>query len=339
MAETEENRGKRSLSMQMNGFSRDLLHKFMNGNNFKGKLQQIPPNENREDEDDIELSLGLSLNGRFGVDPERAKRLKRSSSINNVVFTNGEDSNNSRGFPFGSYATLARTCSLPVETEEECRKRKEIQSLRRLEAKRKRWEKLQNVRVVKDTVDLEENREENGNGCSNGQGSVGNIINGNNENSLPLSQGSMGSQGSGSSGISDLGSQPIQGASDCTGTNIPSSVKSAEQEHEQKPIAAQPETTSEQAPSICNGNASKETKEMFKNFMLNMPCVSTKGDGPNGKKVDGFLYRYKKGEEVRIVCVCHGNFLSPAEFVKHAGGSDVANPLKHIVVNPAPLMG
>lgn len=71
------------------------------------------------------------------------------------------------------------------------------------------------------------------------------------------------------------------------------------------------------------------------NPMEDMPCVFTTGDGPNGKRIDGILYKYGKGEEVRIMCVCHGSFLSPAEFVKHAGGSDVAHPLKHIVVNTA----
>ncbi|PRQ36766.1 putative ethylene-responsive binding factor-associated repression, Ninja family [Rosa chinensis] len=53
-----------------------------------------------QDFDNVELSLGLSLNGRFGVDP-KAK----------------------------------------VETEDEWRKRMELQSLRRMEAKRKRSEK------------------------------------------------------------------------------------------------------------------------------------------------------------------------------------------------------
>lgn len=320
MAEPEENREKRCFSsMQMDVFSRDLLHKFMNGNNnLKGKIS----NE-EEEEDDLELSLGLSLNGRFGVDPERAKRLKRSSSIANFVFPGGGDESNGRcSFSVGS---IARTCSLPVEGEDESRKRKELQSLRRLEAKRKRMEKLQNVRVVvKDKVDLDERPQENG------QGPVG--------NSLPLSQGSMGSQGSGSSGISDFGSQPIQVPGDSTGTNTPTSVKPPEQEHERKQVARPPKTTGEKSPSTCNGSASKEAKEMFRNYMLNMPCVSTTGNGPNGKRIEGFLYRYQKGEEVKIMCVCHGNFLSPAEFVKHAGGAEVANPLKHIVVNPSPLL-
>lgn len=76
-------------------------------------------------------------------------------------------------------------------------------------------------------------------------------------------------------------------------------------------------------------------REMAMNTYEDMPCVFTKGDGPNGRKIEGILYRYGKGEEVRIMCVCHGSFLSPAEFVKHAGGGDVDHPLRHIVVNPA----
>lgn len=89
-----------------------------------------------------------------------------------------------------------------------------MQSLRRSEAKRKRVEKLKNVRVVKTRTveDWETNRR--------------NLVN---ENGPPSSspspspppphpalhfssQGSIGSQGSGgSSGVSDLESQPFQG--------------------------------------------------------------------------------------------------------------------------------
>lgn len=78
-------------------------------------------------------------------------------------------------------------------------------------------------------------------------------------------------------------------------------------------------------------------KEMERKVKEKMPLVSTQGDGPNGRRVEGFLYKYRKGEEVRIVCVCHGSFLTPAEFVKHAGGVEVANPLQHIVVNSSPF--
>lgn len=101
-------------------------------------------------------------------------------------------------------------------------------------------------------------------------------------------------------------------------------------------------------PPIANGSspsnsqshtlASKGVAGMARNVLEEMPLVFTKGNGPDGKRVEGLLYRYRKGEEVRIVCVCHGSFLSPAEFVKHAGGGDVAHPMKQIVVLPASLL-
>ncbi|KAL3615948.1 hypothetical protein CASFOL_040242 [Castilleja foliolosa] len=66
-----------------------------------------------------------------------------------------------------------------------------------------------------------------------------------------------------------------------------------------------------------------------------MPCVSTTGNGPNGKTITGFLYKYTINE-VRIVCICHRRIFSPAEFVEHAGGVDILNPLRHItIVNSA----
>lgn len=88
-------------------------------------------------------------------------------------------------------------------------------------------------------------------------------------------------------------------------------------------------------PSKKPSTAENKGRESGMNTMEDMPCVFTKGDGPNGRRIEGILYRYGKGEEVRIMCVCHGKFLSPSEFVKHAGGSDVTNPLRHIVVNPS----
>ncbi|KAL0389875.1 UNVERIFIED_CONTAM: Ninja-family protein AFP3 [Sesamum calycinum] len=65
-----------------------------------------------------------------------------------------------------------------------------------------------------------------------------------------------------------------------------------------------------------------------------MHRVSTTGNGPKGRTVTGFLYRYTR-TEVSIMCVCHGSSFSPAEFVEHAGGADVSNPLRHITVIPS----
>lgn len=113
----------------------------------------------------------------------------------------------------------------------------------------------------------------------------------------------------------------------------PSSEQSHKVQNGQKP-----NSITESIVEKAADNRAKEAKEVLKNVMVDMPCVSTIGNGPHGKRIEGFLYTYRKGEEVRIVCVCHGSFLSPAEFVKHAGGAEVEHPLKHIVVNPSPFL-
>lgn len=108
-----------------------------------------------------------------------------------------------------------------------------------------------------------------------------------------------------------------------------SSLKSVQVQSGQKPQVI---------PEKAADKGATEAKQVLKNLMLEMPSVSTIGNGPNGRKIDGFLYKYGKGEEVKIMCVCHGSFLSPAEFVKHAGGAEVENPLRQIVVNTSPVL-
>ncbi|XP_055805891.1 ninja-family protein AFP3-like [Solanum dulcamara] len=256
----------------------------------------ISRKRNVEDENvDVELRLGLSLNGNYGFDPKKPKILNRSSSVTNVVHSGNRNENEFQ------FSLINRTSSLPMESEEEWRQRKELQFLSRLEAK-KRLEKMKNVRVVK----------ENGN------------------SSYPSSEGSQGSVASSETG-SETQQLPIQGPSGSS-TNVRSVDSGLSMEGMQKLIAEDLETTNEKSPELSSG---KNCKEMvMKNFMFNMPSVSARGEGPNGKKTEGFLYAYKKGENVKIVCVCHGNFLTPAEFVKHAGGGDVDNPLRHITINP-----
>ncbi|XP_022750731.1 ninja-family protein AFP3-like [Durio zibethinus] len=332
--ETQQN-----ISMQPANLPRDLLQRFMLSKNHLSHRDH-EGEENGEEEEKIELSLGLSLNGRFGVDP-RAKKLTRSCSIPDFINNSTKkdtDESSSSLFPMAC-GSLVRTCSLPTETEEEWRKRKELQSLRRMEAKRKRSEKQKNLKAVRERnrggfakENCEEDKgEEAGYGAS--------WVNGG-------SQGSIGSQGSGSSGISEFESQPAQGAYKNPQARSPTSVQSAA-ETQQKPIIIPGKIMAQKSEKLagvvtknqpCQSAVAEErVKEVVRNILEDMPCVSTTGDGPNGKRVEGFLYRYRKGEEVRIVCVCHGSFLSPAEFVKHAGGGDVAHPLKHIVVIPSLL--
>jgi hypothetical protein len=251
----------------------DLLQKFIH---ITEKRESCGDDE----EDSVELSLGLSLNGKFGVD---RKEILRCSSIPKLMMSSEDEG-----------GVLSRTFSLPSEIEDDWRKRKELQSKRRMEAKRKRFEKSSKScsRIVKSKID-----EENG--------ALG-------EDSKIASQGSG---GSGSSGVSDPEILPTQ----FSGRLPPK----AEKRPDPTRIAKKGEAEKER------GN-----EESVRGMMVNMPCVTTRGRGPNGKKIEGFLYRYTKGEDVKIVCVCHGSFLSPAEFVKHAGGGDdVTHPLKQIVVS------
>ncbi|XP_021905304.1 ninja-family protein AFP3-like [Carica papaya] len=349
----------------MTSFPGDLFRRFMSTTttNFVRRDDK---------EEEIELSLGLSLNGRFGVDP-RAKKLIRSSSIPDIIKA-PETKDNDTGcvIPMGC-PPLMRTCSLPTETEEEWRRRKELQTLRRMEAKRKRSEKQRNLKAVRDRYrhsgeeNCEEDKKEdqgitscneilhcavpswvNGSRVSGGvelkTEKPNGLLHGVAEGLPPAetvvaSQGSNGSQGIGSSGISEFDSHQAHGTSSGTEVRSPVSVQSLPENG--TVITKAPAKSTE---AVMSKGSSKPTavergvKNVARNMLEDMPCVSTKGDGPNGRRVEGFLYRYRKGEEVRIVCVCHGNFLSPAEFVKHAGGGDVAHPLKHIVVNPSPLL-
>ncbi|KAK3029949.1 hypothetical protein RJ639_038177 [Escallonia herrerae] len=83
--------------------------------------------------------------------------------------------------------------------------------------------------------------------------------------------------------------------------------------------------------SNLTNNEKYEMPQPNMDVMKAMPTVTTTGGIPFGKKIEGFLYHYSEGY-VRIVCVCHGMFFSPAEFVKHSSGLDVVNPMKHIKV-------
>ncbi|KAK9277403.1 hypothetical protein L1049_006946 [Liquidambar formosana] len=158
------------------------------------------------------------------------------------------------------------------------------------------------------------------------------------------SQGSVESQGGSSSGLSEFESKPVQGSSSGGEPRSPGSNQSLQERSNQEVKGTSGTKTNEITRSTSGAveNPSKKPnltenrgREIGTNAMEDMPCVFTKGDGPNGRRIEGILYRYGKGEEVRIMCVCHGSFLSPAEFVKHAGGGDVDHPLRHIVVNPS----
>lgn len=351
---------------------------------YRQYLREDQHGEREEEEEGIELNLGLSLGGRFGVDKHaKNNKLTRSSSVVGTMPLLREDIAAAAGVasPTPAYPTLIRSSSLPTETEEEWRKRKELQTLRRMEAKRRRSEKQRVSKSEKDSTTAGGSEEIEGSGVTMGltRSTVGaapppfNWANATTKQVVlgdvlgkgkigvgfqglftqPSSQGSVDSQGGSSSSLSEMDSKPFLGSSSCGDTRSPASNQSLQERSSQDAVGSSggPKTnenlTRTTSRTEVMENASKRSyqtqnigKEIGTNSVEDMPCVFTKGDGPNGRRIEGILYKYGKGEEVRIMCVCHGNFLSPAEFVKHAGGGDVAHPLRHIVVNPsaAPLL-
>uniref|UniRef100_A0ACD5WYP2 Uncharacterized protein n=1 Tax=Avena sativa TaxID=4498 RepID=A0ACD5WYP2_AVESA len=311
--------------------SRDFLGVF-GGGGSGGKGAPLEEGRSTEggESDEIELGLGLSLGGRFGTDrsPDAKRpRLARSTSIASACSVSlGDGDGDGDGDPSpASPLQLLRTSSLPTDTEEERWRRREMQSRRRLEARRKMLGRRSSV------------------GSSSLPGKPAKEDGGDVVNGLQLRR-STGSQGSTSANKQEQG---VDRSAISQSADARSSTSENTKQNDMTPpatvAAGRPpnSATPEQPPLRTLGSLTtmrtNSTSDMKKSMMEDMPMVSSKIEGPGGKKIDGFLYRYRKGGEgVRIVCVCHGSFLTPAEFVKHAGGGDVSNPLRHIVVNPTP---
>ncbi|GMI99862.1 hypothetical protein HRI_003655500 [Hibiscus trionum] len=143
----EENENIRRINSSNKEYPRDFLQRFISSESQASIRSARKEDFGEEEEEEVELNLGLSLGGRFGVD-KNAKKLTRASSIAGSMPTLRQDRDSPINTkPTVPYPTLIRTSSLPVETEEEWRKRKECQSLRRMEAKRRRLEKQRSSRV------------------------------------------------------------------------------------------------------------------------------------------------------------------------------------------------
>ncbi|KAL0806744.1 hypothetical protein Bca101_099236 [Brassica carinata] len=319
-------------------FPRDLLQRFIS-NSAEGE----DGDHEEEDDEEIELNLGLSLGGRFGVD--KSNKLVRSSSVvvTMPLFREAHQPETTKPAETAvarpRHTGLTRTTSLPAESEEEWRKRKEMQTLRRMAAKRRRSEKLRtgggnstksteanNNPGEAATTSRRRGRPSSGlprwSATANSGGLLRQHSAGHESLQGPLeSQGGGGGGGVGSSSsVSELETKSHQASSE-EARSLPST-------QQQQEAIAKPKTRLRRLSSVDMKIEPPQGKGKNE-----MPCVFTKGDGPNGKRVDGILYRYGNGEEVRIMCVCHGDFLSPADFVKHAGGPHVDHPLRHIVVN------
>jgi hypothetical protein len=198
-------RAMESLSLEINRYPRDLVQRLISSD----AQQYKTATSEGEEAEEIELNLGLSLGGRFGVD-KTSEKLTRSSSIaGSIPLLRDHDALST---PPVSYPFLIRTSSLPTETEEEWRKRKENQSLRRMEAKRRRSEKQKNLRGE---LNLEEVKLNKGNWVPTWANKQSGVVNRSSnlegQQQQQGSRGSVESLGGSSSGLSEMESKPVQG--------------------------------------------------------------------------------------------------------------------------------
>ncbi|KAK8588455.1 hypothetical protein V6N12_022895 [Hibiscus sabdariffa] len=139
----------------------------------------------------------------------------------------------------------------------------------------------------------------------------------------------------------DIEKEPSMNVTESTSSNpnnAPPKPESQSSSLKSRPVSSIETKTTSSTKDTNKGEIGKPPKPRapMHDIIRNMPCVSTTGNGPNGKTINGFLYRYTKSE-VSIICVCHGSSFTPAEFVQHAGGSDVSHPLRHFTVIPSAI--
>ncbi|KAK1364129.1 hypothetical protein POM88_039690 [Heracleum sosnowskyi] len=218
-----------------------------------------------ETDGNIDLNLSLSLNGRFGVDPQRNRKVTGPSSHSNVLITPGQRSSavfNENG------AELKKWPSLPTGTEgkEMGIRRQELQSLALMDANKRR--------------------------------------------SLDSSS---------SSTISYFQNQTIEGH------GFPANIGCSAYKNQGNSVQVVAENMSRKAKPAqeVNGRVFRKLEDM--------PHVFTT---ISGRKIKGFLSQYDK-EGISIICACHCYSMTPAEFIKHAGGGNVANPERQIIIKHA----
>ncbi|PUZ42180.1 hypothetical protein GQ55_9G564600 [Panicum hallii var. hallii] len=228
--------------------------------------------------------------------------------------------------------TLIRSTSLPAAIDaagtEEWRKRKAAQSLKRLELKKKRVERRNSLT------------------CNTSKEVGGQILEEVKVHTDKLHQATSTSHDS-LSGVRGKPNSAFKGTTTAEEHSPSSAGPLAGEAASCATVASPPSSSSsltgrttalgprgnQQSTSGTAAARARSMGDVERAMMQEMPSVFTKGL-PNGNRVEGFLYKYRKGEEIRIVCICHGSFHTPAGFVEHAGGSNVANPLRHIVVSP-----
>ncbi|XP_040988680.1 ninja-family protein AFP3-like isoform X3 [Juglans microcarpa x Juglans regia] len=294
----EPNQGKTSqanLSKQTDGKPRSLMLTFSSKNPKHTELPNAKPK--------LDLSLGLSLGG-VHLEHFKEKPVIRSSS-NAGMITEKVNTGEPNSAMQGIFFSFQRSCSLPVENKQREIMIKDLPAKKRIEAQRSLVEKQRKGGMA--AIEKE---------------------NPSAEKAVPPSP------------TYDVAAWAVASAARSPALcRAIGKIKAEGQIYGKRKLKEKGKSVKLSKRKLKKPSKKvKVSKGCFQDngmdVMKQMPSVTTTGDGPNGKRIEGFLYRYTKSQ-VSIVCVCHGSSLSPAEFVKHAGGKDVKHPLKHITVFPS----
>ncbi|KAF5459662.1 hypothetical protein F2P56_019590 [Juglans regia] len=326
----EANQGKTvqtKLSKLDDENPRNLLLRF---SPEKPKQTQLLPNS----EPQLDLSLRLSLGGGYS-ELFKEKPITRSSSVDGIITEKVNACESDSTLP-GIFLSLQRSCSLPVDNVQGQIKLKDMQTKRRTEAQKRLVEKQRRGRAAPEEAK------------PSAEATV----------PPPTPTSEVAAWAVASAARSPAFCRAIikiktEGFVSGHRKLEDGDVAAANGAHSSHSLPNPMDTNPVVIPgATANGISVELSKPKLENLtkkvklskgcyqdngmdvMRQMPSVTTTGDGPNGKKIEGFLYKYTRGQ-VSIVCVCHGSFLSPAEFVEHAGGKDVKNPMKHINVFPS----
>ncbi|KAF4385049.1 ninja-family protein AFP3 [Cannabis sativa] len=282
-----------------------------------------------------DLNLGLSLNGLYARSSKEKNLIRSSSSVAGFLAQDRVPVDSTIRRQENSFLSLSRSCSLPAETNETAIKLRDLQTMRRMAAKKRLVEKQRNCRdaLDEDKPPLAPTPAPDMAAWAAASAAKSAAL------SRAISK--IKTEGYVSSNYRQLeGHEFLSAARDNTeshspleqrsGVKPPMVVSSEEATRDRSGQSSDDEPKENPLKKLKVSNGIK-AMDNWMDVMNNMPSVTTTGDGPNGRRIEGFLYKYTKGQ-VSIVCVCHGSFLSPAEFVRHAGGKEVTNPMKHIHV-------
>ncbi|CAB4281127.1 unnamed protein product [Prunus armeniaca] len=269
---------------------------------------------NNADSVNPELNLGLSLGEIYTENPNE-NPLARSSTMAGFLKPKTTPEEETLAAPLLS-VQLPRSSSVPERTGQRMIRHKDILALRRMERKKRLADKLRKEELA---ASLRE------------------------RTSPPAAQASQPPEANASEPLSTVFKFELKAEGYISVSAAPNGAGCFEifpSGSDNKPVV-----TSSKVATLEHVNPAQNVMEnpskaaRFSNAVVQeeltskMPSVRT--IGADGRKTEGVLYKYRQGQ-VGILCACHGSFLSPAEFVKHAGGNEVANPLRHIIICSTP---